>query len=316
MNRLRTGFTLIELLVVIAIIAILIGLLLPAVQKVREAAARMKCANNMKQIGLAIHNHENAYGWYPPGFVQNTAIKEKNIPNNVLHGWMPFLLPYIEQNAMADKYDWTKSYTHANSLGATTMKLQLVICPSAPGSDRAFTSGTNLLPATDYHSVFGVHPDNGGQIAVDISDAALTNVDVLLGGMAPNRVNRFGQVTDGLSNTVLVVECGGKPTLYVGREKKNPVTDTGNMNNYGTSWASYGSRVRIQGIVPGSGNPATYGGSCVINCTNGNEIYSFHTGGANFLFGDGSVRFISETVQYSALWPLIIRADGHINPSF
>src|SRR6516225_9196948 len=101
----RLAFTLIELLVVIAIIGVLIALLLPAVQKVREAANRMKCANNLKQLGLAMHNHHDAMGTFPPAYV-NTGTFYRNSRYYITHGWAPFLLPYIEKQPLYDLYRW------------------------------------------------------------------------------------------------------------------------------------------------------------------------------------------------------------------
>src|SRR5262245_61241422 len=109
MIRTRRGFTLIELLVVIAIIAVLIGLLLPAVQKVREAANRMSCMNNLKQIGLALHHFHDAHGKFPPGNV-NGRLPELGIIADVQHGNMPFLLPFLEQEALARSYNRNVSW--------------------------------------------------------------------------------------------------------------------------------------------------------------------------------------------------------------
>src|SRR4051794_28114315 len=105
----RAAFTLIELLVVIAIIAILIGLLVPAVQKVREAAARLQCQNNLKQVGLALHNHHTTRGFFPPGAVTKAQPK-LGVPANALHGWVVFLLPYLEQDPLYKRYDLKKNW--------------------------------------------------------------------------------------------------------------------------------------------------------------------------------------------------------------
>src|SRR5262249_47048534 len=158
----RRGVTLIELLVVIAIIAVLIGLLLPAVQKVREAASRMKCANNLKLLGLAMHNYHDTQGTFPPAYV-NKGGSYGNSGFPFTHGWAPFLLPYIEQQPLYDLYRWDFPQYAPENEPVFATQLRIFQCSSAPEQDRYFTLGPFAFFGTrsacgDYTIALGVDP--------------------------------------------------------------------------------------------------------------------------------------------------------------
>src|SRR5262245_57962641 len=156
--RSRTAFTLIELLVVIAIIAVLVGLLLPAVQKVREAANRLKCTSNLHNLGLALHHYENTHGRFPPGHVVG-PFPPAGVPTPVNHGWGPFLLSFIEQQALANQYHWDLFHHDPANQPVTSTQLKIMQCPSAE-PDRVMTFGVFSYggkgACTDYAAIQGV----------------------------------------------------------------------------------------------------------------------------------------------------------------
>jgi prepilin-type N-terminal cleavage/methylation domain-containing protein/prepilin-type processing-associated H-X9-DG protein len=286
----RGAFTLVELLVVIAIIGVLIGLLLPAVQKVREAAARIKCFNNLKQIGLALHNFENDRGKFPPG----------SVIGPLQHGVFPFLLPYLEQQPLYNQYRWDVSYNAPANQPTVATHLRILQCPSAE-PDRLVTeaefpgawSGGRKGACSDYNGIRGMDStlaDRGWIDPVGNYEGALTQ----------NRMVRFADITDGTSNTLLMAEAAGRPQRWqAGRLVPG-------VYSAGAAWAA-------PGLLQGRGSTAdgaVQPGRCAINCTNQREVYSFHPGGANALMADGSVRFLKAGIDIRAFARLVTRAGG------
>jgi prepilin-type N-terminal cleavage/methylation domain-containing protein/prepilin-type processing-associated H-X9-DG protein len=281
------AFTLIELLVVIAIIAILIGLLLPAVQKVREAAARIQCQNNLKQIALAMVNFETAHGHFPEGYRFTTPTRS----------FVPPILPYIEQGNI--RYDVQKDWDDPVNQPWTQVQIKTLLCPSAPGENRTDPAVPFRPAVSDYTVYHGVNPGYCLMVGWPRFSPPAEN-----GIMTPIPC-RVAQITDGTSQTFLAVEDAGRPALYrMGRSATGEASAGG--------WADPNVEIALDGsdtLTTGLGQGM---GPCVMNCTNDNEVYSFHPGGASFAFADGSVRFIRDGIKNTTFAALVTKSAGDI----
>jgi prepilin-type N-terminal cleavage/methylation domain-containing protein/prepilin-type processing-associated H-X9-DG protein len=314
-GRQRKAFTLIELLVVIAIIAILIALLVPAVQKVRESAARAQCSNNLKQVGLAIHNYEGVYKKFPPAAVWDFDSPAGAPTNYVRHGFWTFLLPYIEQDNIYKQYDWTQQWsTQPVPIAASIATLQ---CPAAENPRFTYDSKNRPRGTTDYASVSGADKalgDNGVVAKRGDFSGMFKNIWKL-----KDHTTRPSEISDGLSNTIAVVESAGRPQLYVMGQPRNDLvlSDESNPDESteskgrvtGAPWAQPRNQVKIAGWNVTQQN---FGGPCMINCTNSEEVYSFHTGGANLVFGDGAVRFLTSNISADTFISLVTKSAGDV----
>jgi prepilin-type N-terminal cleavage/methylation domain-containing protein/prepilin-type processing-associated H-X9-DG protein len=309
----RNGFTLVELLVVIAIIGVLVALLLPAVQAARESARRSQCSNNLKQMGLAVHNFHDTYGKLPSSDRPNTTV-------TVRSSGLTFLLPFIEQQVMFDKYDQTKNWSHADNLPITSKQVKTYQCPSSPeplrldGDPQPNWNG-NIVAVTDYGPTISVDQRLKAAGLVDEADVGL---------LQKNATARFADCTDGLSNTVMYGESAGRPQIYR-KGKKVGTVPTQKVN--GGGWSRAANDFSIDGS---SYDGTSFPGPCAINCANGedvgntfpfpyyqgegsSEVYAFHPGGAMFAFGDGSVRFLSQSIDIRDFARQVTRARGEVS---
>jgi prepilin-type N-terminal cleavage/methylation domain-containing protein/prepilin-type processing-associated H-X9-DG protein len=351
-NR-RYAFTLIELLVVIAIIAVLIGLLLPAVQKVREASNRASCSNNLKQIGLALHNYHDVNGSFPAawkllpqpdaGVPANYTLPspvDRTTPNPTFVGPSVFvlILPYLEQNGLYNQIDINKSFFNPANMPTSNLAyatpLKSFLCPSSPGvsavdySAELINSFGNFGVTLSFPPglVFGrtdYAPDAGMQ--ADIPGINI-NAGASIIAQPPQRPVRLTDIPDGTSTTLMIIEDSGRPAWY---GSKGIVTSAGSYQagpngpapQGGGAWADPLNYIATNGSDPSGSGIAAGGGflgipqapwTCANGCSNDSEIFAFHTGGSNGLFGDGSVRFLMNGLTMNEMQALLSRAGGEV----
>jgi prepilin-type N-terminal cleavage/methylation domain-containing protein/prepilin-type processing-associated H-X9-DG protein len=336
-SRTRGAFTLIELLVVIAIIAILIGLLLPAVQKIREAANRMSCTNNLKQLALGLHNHHDAIGTLPPGGMYHGVCCAPPTYTN----WAIEVLPFIEQDNLYKQYRQNEVNVSTANNAVGRQRVKTMECPSDPlrgrlevpasgprpggqqwmhGSYRAVSGKMNLLighgnwdgfepqlwPGNrndmSYRSF--LHATGAGYNGIPAANVTASGTHISsMGG-----VETFADATDGLSNTLMIGEYTSQTT-------------TTRATFWAYTYASYnqssiGSESRLYGKPYGAnasdrmgcwGTPGLYGDQPCKRAFN-----AYHSGGANFALGDGSVRFISYNVGLNLLQNMATMAGSEV----
>ncbi len=293
----KQAFTLIELLVVIAIIAVLVAILLPAVQQAREAARRSSCQNNLKQIGIALHNYHDVHKCFPPSFFsRSAATNSTGIKNGYIfygtpgYGWGYSILPFVEQGALFDKFDPNvtnvRVSTHQPDAQAV---LTIFRCPSDIGPElndqRASYATSNYTANYGSRNMTAQTTLSGGTEAWGY----YMNSDT--GLFSPNSSRRIAEIRDGTSNTIMI----GETVLaeFLGKQRR------------GSIWI---------GAPMGTGytcNSMTLNGSVDfrINGSNPGAFSSFHKGGAQFVFADGSTHFLSENLDGTIISNLADRAD-------
>jgi prepilin-type processing-associated H-X9-DG protein len=326
-------------LVVIAIIAILIGLLLPAVQKVRETAARMKCANNLKQIGLALHNYENANGYFPAGYVDGNTNSALTPDNDVGPGWgwSAYLLPYLEQGNVYNQINFNQSVGMGANVQVSQLSLTIFQCPTDPYQQAFAVYNSNFTTpiATVGHSNYvgcsgWVECFNGagGNPQAGAGDDGLGGIYGPGGAgiFYRNSKNKVASVTDGMSNTVFVGERSGNhsPSTWTGAVPggrcpawmaTQPFTSpntTPAQAPSGPNGSAYDNADFGEALIFAHTN-ATHLPSADFPIFDPDTFYSMHTGrGANFLFGDGSVRFLTSSINPNTYQALGTIAGGEV----
>ena len=302
-SKLR-GFTLIELLVVIAIIAILIALLLPAVQQAREAARRTQCRNNLKQIGLALHNYHDTANCFPPG----TMYGDND------YGWATFLLPAIDQAAIYNRLDFTTCGTLRDTAGVETERPLVRVAGATDVSLPAF-----LCPSNPMSLMLSPLRPGAGAGGRDLGGFARGDYKGCLGGGGGSVTGMFGKikatyrptkirdVQDGTSNTIAV----GEGYTRFARAINGPTHP--NANDFPV-WI--GTNDQHQNVVAETNlNHIPNGGGALPDTTLSQFddcFASAHTGGVMFLFADGSVRFITENINMQTYKNLGDKADGNV----
>jgi prepilin-type N-terminal cleavage/methylation domain-containing protein/prepilin-type processing-associated H-X9-DG protein len=368
----RNGFTLIELLVVIAIIAVLIGLLVPAVQKVRESAARAECQNNLKQLGLALHSYHQSYGYFPPAWRSTSAAASWAyvLPNRAT-GFI-YLLPYVEQENFAKTYDDNQPWWSLANRSIVISSIKMLSCPSNPnpilftvpgpalytdvGPGGGYATAADQLPSganqsfqvgsTDYVFCRGAN----GSMNADYSKIPLEYRGVFNFEITPTRVPklRLNHITDGSSTTLAMGEAVSGVKNWPANQGHTPGPPY-IMNNLFSSWAiggaGDGTAANSSGAVvavtaqtvdnagvwtdePMNRRPLTIAQAEPLDASGKNNagtataptnwisgFRSMHTGGCNFVFCDGSVRFIQQAISPVLYRALSTYAGGEIEPS-
>lgn len=316
------GFTLVELLVVVAIIGTLIGLLLPAVQSAREAARRMSCQNNLRQIGIGFHNYESARGYFPTIVNVDVGTAE--------HYWVAQMLPFMEQNPLADIYDYSVSFKDSRNAAAVQQMLPFMTCRSTPGSpllDPKFPpSGTQWgSVAADYGGLSQV-TNTSSWWQANVTFPRPTDASRLKGFLGNFvQIKQSGQaglkqkdVTDGLSKTIAVAEMAGRPQMwYFGRSVPNSGLLSSAAGEYvvNSGWPTpnaqtiRGFKLDESQVLPRNQFPL---GPQMINGANNGGVYSFHPAVANLLFVDGSVRTFDQSASCDVVVAAATIAGGEM----
>ena len=311
MSRRRFGgFTLVELLVVIAIIGILIALLLPAVQAAREAARRSQCSNNLKQLGLALHNYHDTYGLFPPPGISWNQLS-----------WHVFILPFIEQGALYDKFSFVQGDFYSSALSPNRKDLGMnriaaYLCPSCTDELEGFKHVSAQVPpssgtypyTTHYHGVMGPRGTNsytGKTYLVLAQTIGHYGGYAQQGAFTFPKPAKFASFTDGTSNTYAIGE-----------------TSWGSATQPNTTWRNWGFGANDPGCgsqcfneaeqnraFPGAKNIYYPINTRIVSTFNLTSYGSFHPGGAQFAMSDGSVHFVSQTIEF-AIYMAMASRDG------
>jgi prepilin-type N-terminal cleavage/methylation domain-containing protein/prepilin-type processing-associated H-X9-DG protein len=328
-NVLRQGFTLIELLVVIAIIAILIGLLLPAVQKVREAAARIACTNNLKQIGLALHGYHDANSYFPAGYVDGNTDPNSTPDNDVGPGWgwASFALPYMEQGNVYNQINFNQGVGVGNNVAVSQIQLKIFQCPSDAYPQNFTVWPTNIVVAhSNYVGCNGWREcfnGAGGGTAPGGDDGLQGQTGIGGAGLfVRNTRFRMANVTDGLSDTIIVGErsgdhspstwtgavTGGRCPAWMATQPPTPYSPP--------PGPAYDNADFDEALVLSHGN-ATHIPSADFPIFDPDTFYSMHTAkGANCLFGDGSVHFLTSGIDPNTFQYLCTIAGGEVSTNY